>query len=65
MIAADIQIGEWVERDGTRYRAAYVGDCVLTGPAHEHLSDSDLLAEALREATRAEILTGYRLRGRS
>jgi hypothetical protein len=53
--AADIRVGMWVDRDRT-YRAAYVGDCVLTGPEHAALPDDELRAEAVREARRAEIL---------
>jgi hypothetical protein len=52
---ADIHIGLWRERDGSTYRAAYVNDCVLTGPEHASLSDEALLAEAIQEAQRAEI----------
>lgn len=52
----DVKIGEWhdLSTRGT-YRAAYVHDCVLTGPEHADLSDDDLLDVAWREATRAGI----------
>ena len=53
----DIKIGTWRDRDGSAYRAAYVGDCVLTGPEHAALDDKDLLAVAILEARRAEITT--------
>ena len=38
------------------YRAAYVGETVLTGPEHAHMSDADLVTEALAEARRAGLL---------
>lgn len=37
------------------YRAAYVGDYVLTGPEHQNLPDAELIAEAMREAERGGI----------
>ena len=40
----------------TTFRAAYVGDCVLTGPEHAHLDDEALLAEAVAEAHRAGLI---------
>lgn len=58
----DIKIGRWrgLEMDASGatsvYRAAYVGECVLTGPQHASLSDADLLAEAVAEARRGKIL---------
>ena len=36
------------------YRAAYLGDTVLTLPEHAHLSDEDLVAEAIRELDRID-----------
>jgi hypothetical protein len=51
----DITIGLFRTREGAEYRAAYVNDCVLTGPEHASLSDDDLMAEAIAEAKRAEI----------
>jgi hypothetical protein len=36
----------------TRYRAAWVGEAVLTGPEHALLDDAGLLREALAEAAR-------------
>ena len=32
-----------------RYRAAYLGETVLTGPEHSHMTDAELMAEALAE----------------
>jgi len=40
----------------TEYRAAYVNDCVLTGPEHQNLTDEDLLTEAMAEADRMGII---------
>jgi len=37
----------------TRYRAAWVGEAVLTGPEHALLDDAGLIREALAEAARA------------
>ncbi len=37
------------------YRAAFIGDAVLTSPQHSHLSDEALMAEALAECERAGI----------
>jgi hypothetical protein len=57
--ADEIEIGDWYGLPGDRcdgYRAAFVGESVLTGPEHAHLSDEDLLAEAVAEARRADIL---------
>lgn len=39
----------------TIYRAAHIGDAVLTGPEHAGLSDEDLMAEARAECARANI----------
>jgi hypothetical protein len=39
------------------YRAAYIGQTVLTGLEHTRLSDDALLAEARAEAERASLLT--------
>jgi hypothetical protein len=36
------------------YRVAYLGSTVLTGYEHSHLSDAELLAEALRELDRVD-----------
>lgn len=52
----DIEIGGWIDNDGLPYRAAYVGDTVLTLPEHRDLDDEALMAEALAEARRADIL---------
>jgi hypothetical protein len=47
----------------TTYRAAYYvtpdgrDETVLTGPEHAHLDDDDLIAEALAEAKRADIVS--------
>ncbi len=57
----DITIGTWRSRDGRTYRAAYIGECVLTGPEHAHLPDAALLDEAVEEAKRAEILAPERM----
>jgi hypothetical protein len=57
--ADEIEIGDWYGLPGDRcdgYRAAFVGESVLTGPEHAHLSDEDLLTEAVAEARRADIL---------
>ena len=54
---ADIHIGLWFDRDGVTYCAAYVNNCVLTAPEHADLSDEALMAEAIAEARRAEILS--------
>jgi hypothetical protein len=49
---------EWILTRGhtrrARYRAAYLGQTVLTGPQHSLLSDEDLMAEALRELDRTD-----------
>jgi len=37
------------------YRAAYVGEAVLTGPEHADLPDAELIAEAVAEAKHAGI----------
>ncbi len=37
------------------YRAAYIGDCVLTAPEHSTLSDKDLIKIALVEARQANV----------
>lgn len=37
--------------DTTEFRAAYGGNCRLTGPEHAHLPDTELLAEAICWAT--------------
>lgn len=50
--ALDIRIGLW-HTDTEAYRAAYIQDCVLTGPEHQHLSDRDLLKEARAEYQRS------------
>ena len=39
------------------YRAAYIGQTLLTELKHIHLSDTDLLAAAMAEAERVGILT--------
>lgn len=53
----DITIGTWKDvTTGATYRAAYVGDCVLTGPEHADLPEYELLAEGVAEARRAEIM---------
>lgn len=39
----------------TEYRAAYVNFTVLTSPEHAHLTDDELMAEAVAEAKRAGI----------
>ena len=62
LLAADILIGEYYGRAGDRcpgYRAAYLGDDVLTGPEHAGLSDADLVAVATAEAIRAGIMEDY------
>ena len=38
------------------YRAAYIGDTVLTDQQHANLSDEDLIAEAIEEAKRAGLI---------
>jgi hypothetical protein len=48
----DIRLGSWRERDGSTYRAAYLNDCVLTGPEHADLTDAALRAEAVAELRR-------------
>jgi hypothetical protein len=52
----DVSIGQWRERDGETYRAAFVEDCVLTGPEHAALPATALRAEALAEARRQGLL---------
>lgn len=38
------------------YRAVIVGECNLTGPEHAHLSDYEIMAEAIAEAHRQGII---------
>lgn len=40
----------------TTYRAAYIGETVLTAAEHANLSEEALRAEALAEAQRADII---------
>ena len=39
------------------YRAAYIGDTVLTGPEHSDLSDEALINEAVAEADRGDLIS--------
>lgn len=41
------------------YRAALYGEIRLTGPEHAHLSDDDLIAEAMAEVNRAKLEVTY------
>jgi hypothetical protein len=38
------------------YRACYFRDTVLTAPEHANLDDAELIAEAIAEAIRADIV---------
>lgn len=38
----------------TTYRAAYLGETVLTGLEHSHLSDAEILAAGLAELDRTD-----------
>lgn len=40
------------------FKAAYVGDVVLTGPEHAQMSDAKLIAEAIAEAKRGNVWGG-------
>lgn len=53
----DVRVGDWADdRYPEPYRAAYVGECVLTDPDQAGMTDEDLRAEAIAELRRAGAL---------